>query len=121
MTYFQTNERRLCDLILAAVLEFGRDHWAQHFEVFSGPNSERQRRDQVLSQLDNTGGLREVVQLANVIVLEQSKDGMSYIMFDFDCGWDWDHGTGVLIHRDQIIKTDMTMHLLGAITDWNFD
>lgn len=54
-------------------------------------------------QLDTTEGVRKQVELSEIGFLEQGKDEHSYVSFDFDCGWDDEHGISILMHQDKVL------------------
>ena len=49
-------------------------------------------------------GLRGLVGLGTVHVLDVAKDGHAYIGFELGCTWDEEHGLGVMTHQGQVLE-----------------
>jgi hypothetical protein len=48
-------------------------------------------------------GFKKLIGLGIVHVLPVAKDGFAYIGFEFGCGWDGEHGMGVMTHKNRVV------------------
>jgi hypothetical protein len=55
------------------------------------------------NQLDTIEGVKKQVKLIEIGFLEQEKNEHAYVSFDFNCGWDEEHGVSVLMHKNQVL------------------
>lgn len=39
-----------------------------------------------------------------IYILDIEKDNLSYIGFSFSCSWDDEHGYGVMMHKNRVVK-----------------
>jgi hypothetical protein len=62
------------------------------------------REGATLPDIDDPAGMREVIRLANVHVLNVFKGGAAYIGFELACAWDEEHGAGVMTHRGRVVE-----------------
>jgi hypothetical protein len=53
--------------------------------------------------LDTPDGVRLQVELLEIGFLEQHRDGRAYLSFDFNCGWDEEHGVSILVHAGNVL------------------
>lgn len=57
-----------------------------------------------MPDVTSAAGLRELIGLSNVHVLEGEKDGMAYVGFELGCTWDEEHGLGVMTHGGRVLE-----------------
>ncbi len=57
----------------------------------------------VLPEISSPEGLRDLMGVRLVHVLEVAKDGTAYVGLVFGCAWDHEDGCGILLHRDRIV------------------
>lgn len=48
--------------------------------------------------------LRTVLRLVNVHVNSVAKDGLAYVGLAFNCTWEIEHGVGLMLHGDRVLK-----------------
>jgi hypothetical protein len=56
------------------------------------------------SDIDRPDRLRELIGLCIVHLLPISREGLAYTGFEFGCTWEEEHGLGVLLHRDRVVR-----------------
>lgn len=54
-------------------------------------------------EVSSSHGLRSLMGLGNVFILDVFRDGMAYVGFEFGCEWESEHGLGVMTHGDRVI------------------
>jgi hypothetical protein len=47
--------------------------------------------------------LRKLIELENIHVLSEAKEGQAYVGFEFRCKWDEEHGLGIMTHKSRIV------------------
>lgn len=58
-----------------------------------------------LPSIKKPEGLRTLIHLSGVHLLNVYKDGVAYIGFEFGCAWDGEHGAGVMTHLGRIVTS----------------
>lgn len=48
---------------------------------------------------------KNMLSPGRIYILNVEKDGIAYIGFQFWCLWDEEHGYGVMMHKERIVKT----------------
>lgn len=54
--------------------------------------------------VESRSDFEPLISLLAVVIHQVHKDGMAYIGFEFECTWDDEHGVGVMMHRQRIVK-----------------
>ncbi len=91
-----TTDRGLRGVVLGALLEHYRairPKWLAHLPSPDAMPELREPTD-LIGRID----VREAV------VHRIERDGMAYIGLLFGCTWDQEHGLGVMLHRDRVVK-----------------
>lgn len=73
-----------------------------------------------LPAIRTRSGLRDVVSLGVVHVLDVAKHGLAYVGFELASEWDEEHGAGVLMHRRRVVafgQADVAFTAWRAIDD----
>lgn len=65
--------------------------------------TEEDEEAEVLPSIATPEGLKDLIGLANVHLLLDHVDAMSYVGFEFGCTWDVERGLGVMTHGGRII------------------
>ncbi len=60
--------------------------------------------DEILPAVDTEDKLLKLVTPLNANVFKTEKDGSHFIGLEFNCTWDDEHGIGILIHNDRVLK-----------------
>lgn len=55
------------------------------------------------NSLDSLEGLRQQIELIEIGFIEEHKDGLAYLSFDFNCGWEEEHGVSVVVHAGTVL------------------
>jgi hypothetical protein len=57
-------------------------------------------------ELKNINDVKKIIGIGNIHVLEDQKDGYSYLGFECGCPWDTEHGLGVIMHKERVIDVE---------------
>ena len=60
--------------------------------------------DEVMPEVSDIEGFRNLIGLANIHVLAVEKDDIAYIGFELGCTWDSEHGLGFMMHGSRVVK-----------------
>lgn len=63
--------------------------------------------DEIDEYMPNVNSIHEFCKLMRpkrIYILDVEKDTLSYIGFSFSCSWDDEHGYGVMMHKNRVIK-----------------
>jgi hypothetical protein len=60
-------------------------------------------------------GFKHLLILNQIYIHPQTKDGVSYVGFEFECEWDVEHGIGCMFHKDRIVAFGMAE---SSFMDW---
>lgn len=98
-TWVQDNHEMQKPLLLNAVLEAYPNLRRQFFEDYDIKENEED-----LPTIASANGLTKVIALEEINVHQIAKDGVPYVGYQFSCGWDEEHGLGVLMHDKRVVK-----------------
>jgi hypothetical protein len=104
MIWLVEDEANILQRIMRAVVNHARN--GDYDDVFESeylPDDERELREQILSRIDQPGGLRELIALDDLTVNRRERDAFSYLTFFFKIGWDEEHGACAVVHQDRIV------------------
>lgn len=65
---------------------------------------EGEEEEQWMPAITDTATFQRLMGLGQVHLLEQSKEGIAYVGYEFGCEWDPEHGLGILTHRDRVLE-----------------
>ena len=57
-----------------------------------------------MPKFNNSNELTEQIELTQIYILSNSNAGIAFIGFYFACGWDDEHGIGLLTHRNKVLQ-----------------
>lgn len=60
--------------------------------------------DNLTPDISGIEGMKKVIGLSYLHVMSSDKDDFAYVGFELDCEWDEEHGIGVIMHKDRIVK-----------------
>jgi len=98
--FLKEHESAIARAVLADVFEMYPHESEQLLYDLDVPEDEE---NDVLPEISSPEGLRELMGIRMVNVLEVAKDGTAYVGLVFGCAWDHEDGCGVLLHRDRIV------------------
>jgi hypothetical protein len=64
---------------------------------------------------DAPSAVDHLFKLLAVVLADSGLDDVGFCSFEFQSGWDRDHGLGILMHKDRVLAADgMTQLILGS-------
>jgi hypothetical protein len=61
--------------------------------------------EEFLPALQQPADLKALITLASVNIFRTSKDGLSYVGYEFACTWEAEHGLGAMMHGSRVVET----------------
>ena len=112
---FLDNRDEICNRVADAIYDFYRASWGEMRGV-AKPEAEKVYYDEVLiPELSDRDGLKNVIMLNGVTVIDFPEDDVAVIGFRFECTWDIEHGLGVLVRGGKVVK------IADSEITWNVD
>lgn len=109
--YLLAHERKVTKAVLARILrEYPKLRAAYHKDYDIDPDADDDRADDLfdalktLPEIKRSADLRKVMGISTVHVLDVAKAGVAYVGFEFGCDWDDEHGAGMMLHKQRIVK-----------------
>ena len=93
--------------VLEAALEGLLTAYPGLIESFGYDDNERSRWMPDIGSIEE---LKPLVRPTDVTIHEVTRDGLPYIGILFDCTWDPEHGTGVLLHGFRVVAAGEADH-----------
>ena len=97
--YLKDHEQEVAKAALKAIF----DKYPE-FQGIYGDDFDEDDAAAALPDLKSPQDLRKLIGLGIVHVLPVAKAGVAYVGFELGCTWDDEHGLGVMLHRDRVIK-----------------
>jgi uncharacterized protein DUF6985 len=60
--------------------------------------------EEIMPGIGSPAGLRDLIGLSTVHVLDVEKDGLACVGFELGCSWDEEHGLGVMTHGARVLE-----------------
>lgn len=98
-TWVKDNHESQKPSLLKAILESYPEFRRQFFEDFDIKENEED-----LPTIASEDDLAKVIQLEEINIHQISKSGVPYVGYQFSCGWDEEHGLGVLMHDKRVVE-----------------
>jgi hypothetical protein len=94
----------VCNRVADAIYDHYRCHWGD-WRGPAKPGAEGPYYDEILiPELSSRDGLKDVIRLNSVSVLDYPGIAMAVLGFCFSCTWDGEHGLGVLVRDGEVIE-----------------
>jgi hypothetical protein len=110
---FLEHQPPTCDAVVRAIFD---DYQSCRDSFLVG----KEPHDRILlPELPSQDGLRRLIRLQGLHVLEQAKDGHALLGFCFACSWDVEHGLGALVHGERVVEVgDNSLTRNGPTRRW---
>jgi hypothetical protein len=99
------------DSILQAVFREYPDFRASYLEGYGLDES-----DKTMPMLGRPEQLRDSIGLSSLLIHRVVRDGVAYVGYEFGCMWEEEHGLGVMMHQDRIVRVG---HADVGILEWS--
>lgn len=60
--------------------------------------------DKYMPSVNSINDFSKLMLPKRIYILDIEKDNLSYIGFSFSCSWDDEHGYGVMMHKNRVVK-----------------
>jgi hypothetical protein len=93
---FLKNQDAICNAVVNAVFDYYQTHWGYWRGEYG--------HDLLIPELQSRDGLKRVIRLDTLYVLDDPRNDGAVVGFCFDCTWDAEHGLGVLVRGGKVIE-----------------
>jgi internalin A len=101
---FLDHRNEICQRVADAIYDLYRASWG-HFRARAKSGGEGVYYDEILiPELSDREGLKVVIRLHSVTVVDFLEDDVAVLGFGFDCTWDFEHGLGVQVRGRQVVR-----------------
>jgi hypothetical protein len=97
--YLKANQGRIGKLVNTRLVAHYRE-----LDLLSAADDTDPGIRRMLAPISSAAGLRERIELRDVLVCQKARNGFAYIGFLFRCVWDFEHGLCVKISRSRIVE-----------------
>lgn len=59
----------------------------------------------IMPDISAADDFKSLIRLSEIHILDTSKEGMSYVGYQFLSTWDEEHGLGFMLHKDRVVET----------------
>ena len=95
--YVVSNQKKLLERVLSKLL-------VDYKDLQNAYGYEEDELAELMPEVININDFGELLLPKRVYSLNVEMENMSYFGFHFECNWDDEHGIGVMMHKDRIIK-----------------
>jgi hypothetical protein len=96
--HLKAHEALIAERVLGAILDLYNGGERDSFLAAVGAEDA-----ELLPAVGTTTGMRQLVNVASVHVLDVVKDGHAYLGLELGCRWDNEHGLGVMMHQGRVL------------------
>ncbi len=97
LKYLKENQMLVLNNILSELLE-------QYPSLQEKYNYSDEDKADFMPDITDISGFAMLLSPTNMYVFSEYKDDFPYIGIGFSCSWDEEHGLGVVVHKDKVIK-----------------
>ena len=95
--YLLAHEQAISTAVRSSIYEVYPD-WREEYGL------DEEEAAELMPDIEGPDQLKTLIGLANVHILPVAKDGVGYVGFELGCTWDDEHGLGVMMHKDRVVK-----------------
>jgi hypothetical protein len=93
--YVIDHDKALADTIVCAVMQ--RKPWVDE-------DDDDEEDEEPRLRIATAGDLLGRFRLDTILIQHVVREGIAYVGFQFRCDWEREHGLGVMMHRDRIVR-----------------
>jgi hypothetical protein len=101
---FLDHRDEVCNRVVDAIYDHYRCHWGDWREPAKPGAEGPDYKELLIPELSSRDGLKDVIRLAALSVIDYLEDEMGVLGFCFSCSWDGEHGLGVLVRDGEVIE-----------------
>ncbi|NER15092.1 hypothetical protein GWK08_16680 [Leptobacterium flavescens] len=79
------------------------------------PNAKEIYED-FMPEINSVEDYKNNLGVAFLHIMDSEKEGYAYIGFELGCSWDNEHGVGVMMHKDRVVKIGLAEE---SLNHWN--
>lgn len=72
--------------------------------------------EDLMPEINTIADYKDNLGVAFIHVMDSDKDNHAYIGFELGCSWDDEHGVGVMMHKDRVVKIGLAEE---SFNHWN--
>jgi hypothetical protein len=95
--YAINNQNEILDTIVHALYENYSDMQSEY-------GYDEDEIKEFMPNVEDINDFKSLIGLSAVHIMNVFKEGFAYIGYEFSCIWDEEHGFGVMMHKDRIVK-----------------
>jgi hypothetical protein len=117
---FLKNQGRICNRVVDAIFDFYRCNWGYWRPAAPPGQDDVHEYEAGVPELRSRDGLKKLIALSMLSVVDFPDNTAGVIGFCFDCTWDPEHGLGVLVRKGKVVEVgenDLTWRDCGG--KWN--
>jgi internalin A len=104
LLHFLDNRDMICNVVVQAIFDHYQGNWGRWRGIAEPGIEERYADDLLVPELPSRDGLRRLIRLDALHVLDFPKNDLALMGFCFDCSWDVEHGLGVLVRGGSFVE-----------------
>jgi hypothetical protein len=94
----------ICNRVADAIFDLYQGNWGSWRGTAEPDKAEEHMDDLRVPELHSRDGLRRVIRLEALSVLDCPQDNVALLGFCFECAWDVEHGLGVLVRQGGVVE-----------------
>jgi hypothetical protein len=101
---FVEHRETICRIVVNAVFDYYRGNWGDWRWVVEPGRAAESTDDLLIPELTTSDGLKSLIRLEALHVVDVQGSKGALLGFCFDCTWDQEHGLGVLVRRGELFE-----------------
>jgi hypothetical protein len=101
---FLNHRDEICQRVADAIYDLYRASWGVFRAEAKSGGQGLYYSEILIPELSDREGLKAVIRLDGVTVVDFPEDDVAVLGFGFDCTWDIEHGLGVLVRGRQVVR-----------------
>ena len=110
--FLKKNEKEVAETVLAEILK----KFPELRQTYNADEEDDLRK--WMPVLNDASGLRNLISMDTVHVLNVSKERKAHVGFQFDCSWDEEHGLGVMTHGMRVVEIGIAESSFDEVAAW---
>lgn len=72
--------------------------------------------EDLMPKIETISDYKNTLEVAFIHIMDSEKGGHAHIGFELECSWDDEHGVGVMMHKDKVVKIGLAEE---SFNHWN--
>ena len=65
---------------------------------------DEEEKEQYMPDVNSLEEFKNLIGLSFVHLIDEEKEGLGYVGFEFGCEWDPEHGLGVMTYKNEVVE-----------------